>query len=162
MITAGMACASDVINYEEFGAVGDGKTDDQAAIVAAHKAANERGLKVRAGDGKTYYIGPGAKSATVKTDVDFGTAVILIDDRNVSLDRRGTPVFNIIEEKKPVKIKTVSKLSKGQSSLGITLPGDCLLQVRDNSSRQYIRYGLNKNNGSPKNEVFLADVSSHG
>lgn len=159
MITAGMACASDVINYEEFGAVGDGKTDDQAAIVAAHKAANERGLKVRAGDGKTYYIGPGAKSATVKTDVDFGTAVILIDDRNVSLDRRGTPVFNIIEEKKPVKIKTVSKLSKGQSSLGITLPGDCLLQVRDNSSRQYIRYGLNKNNGSPKNEVFLADAS---
>ena len=63
-----------VVTYEEFGAVGDGKADDQSAIVAAHAAANEKGLPVKAGDGKTYYIGGGAAVAVVKTDVDFGTA----------------------------------------------------------------------------------------
>ena len=40
-----------VVTYEEFGAVGDGKTDDQMAIVAAHEAANAKGLPVRECDG---------------------------------------------------------------------------------------------------------------
>ena len=53
-----------VVTYEEFGAVGDGKADDQSAIVAAHAAANEKGLPVKAGDGKTYYIGGGAAVAS--------------------------------------------------------------------------------------------------
>ena len=49
------------VTYEEYGAVGDGVHDDQAAIIAAHQAANELGLPVRATDGKTYYIGQGDK-----------------------------------------------------------------------------------------------------
>ena len=107
-----------VVTYEEFGAVGDGKTDDQKAIVAAHAAANKRKLPVRAGDGKTYYIGGGAKVAVIKTDVDFGTAKFVIDDRN--LENVKAPVFRV-----------------------------------DPKVRQYIRYGLNQNNGSPQKEVFL-------
>lgn len=50
---AALAQAKSFITYEEFGAVGDGKTDDQQAIVAAHEAANEKGLPVKAGAGKT-------------------------------------------------------------------------------------------------------------
>ena len=41
-LSVGAACAANVVTYEEFGAVGDGKTDDQKAIVAAHAAANKR------------------------------------------------------------------------------------------------------------------------
>ena len=36
VFAAGALVAADVVTYEEFGAVGDGKTDDQKAIVAAH------------------------------------------------------------------------------------------------------------------------------
>ena len=54
-----------VFYYEDFGAVGDGVTDDFDAIIAAHEAANlwqaanpgQRAL-VRATPGATYYIGP--------------------------------------------------------------------------------------------------------
>ena len=35
------------VTYEAFGAVGDGKTDDAAAIVSAHAYANEHNLPVR-------------------------------------------------------------------------------------------------------------------
>ncbi|MBQ1634347.1 MAG: hypothetical protein II050_06635, partial [Bacteroidaceae bacterium] len=47
------AASRKYVTYEEYGAVGDGVHDDQAAIIAAHKAANELGLPVRATDGKT-------------------------------------------------------------------------------------------------------------
>ena len=57
--------ADDAVTYEAFGAAGDGKTDDQAAIVRAHAEANRRNVPVRAGNGKTYYIGPGTAVATV-------------------------------------------------------------------------------------------------
>ena len=151
--------AQDFVTYEEFGAVGDGKADDQAAIVAAHAAANEKGLPVKAGDGKTYYIGKGAKAAAVQTDVDFGTATIVIDDREVPLDKRTTPVFRILPAARPVPVKGVATLAKGQANIGVALPGPCLVETVDNTVRQYIRYGLNQNNGSPKKEVFLADAT---
>lgn len=48
--------AAGPVTYEMFGAKGDGKTDDRAAIIAAHKAANETGAPVRAKDGATYYV----------------------------------------------------------------------------------------------------------
>ena len=44
------------VEYEQFGAKGDGKTDDRAAIIAAHEAANRLGSSVRAKDGATYYV----------------------------------------------------------------------------------------------------------
>ena len=44
------------VSYEEFGAVGDGKTNDFAAIMAAHNYANENRLPVKTDSSKTYYI----------------------------------------------------------------------------------------------------------
>lgn len=38
------------VTYEQFGAKGDGKTDDMPAIIAAHDYANENGLDVKAND----------------------------------------------------------------------------------------------------------------
>ena len=75
--------AAEPMTYEMFGAKGDGKTDDRAAIIATHKAANEKGAPVRAKDGATYYVKSDEGTAEVKTDVDFGTAKFVIDDTKV-------------------------------------------------------------------------------
>ena len=154
MAAGAQTCTSpDVVTYEEFGAVGDGKTDDQKAIVAAHAAANKRKLPVRAGDGKTYYIGGGAKVAVIKTDVDFGTAKFVIDDRN--LENVKAPVFRVDPSARSFEVKGVKTLARGQAKLGVSLPGTCLVEAVNGKVRQYIRYGLNQNKGSPQKEVFL-------
>ena len=145
------------VTYEEFGAVGDGKTDDQKAIVAAHNAANEKGLPVRAGAGKTYYIGKGAAVAVIKTDVDFGTAKFIIDDRE--LDNYKAPVFRVDPSAMSFDVKGVETLAAGQKNLGVKLPGPCLVEVQNNTVKQYIRYGRNQNNGTAQREMFLADAS---
>ena len=53
-LLAGTACQK-YITYEQFGAKGDGVTDDMPAIIAAHQAANEKGLpvKAKAGSGRS-------------------------------------------------------------------------------------------------------------
>ena len=94
-VFAAMANAQDFVTYEEFGAVGDGKTDDQKAIIAAHEAANKTGLPVKACDGKTYYIGNGTATAEICTDVDFGTASFVIDDHEVPVAKRTAAIFRI-------------------------------------------------------------------
>ncbi len=156
-LAALLSQAQDFVTYEQFGAVGDGKADDQKAIVAAHDAANRKGIPVKAGDGRTYYIGRGASVAVIKTDVDFGTAKFIIDDRE--LDDYKAPVFRVDPSARPFDVKGVATLASGQKSLGVTLPGPCLMEVQDKNVKQYIRYGLNKNNGTAQREVFLADAS---
>ena len=78
------------VYYRDFGAVGDGKTDDFSAIKACHDYANENGCTVRADEGKTYYIGDtrGAEIA-VRTDVDWTGATFYLDDKAVDCDSRG-------------------------------------------------------------------------
>jgi len=68
------------VSYKQFGAVGDGKTNDMPAIIKTHEYANENGCKVVAEKGAKYYIGNTEKCAVIKTDVDFGDAEFIIDD----------------------------------------------------------------------------------
>ena len=112
---AAMANAQEFVTYEEFGAVGDGKTDDQKAIIAAHEAANKKGLPVRACDGKTYYIGKGTATAEICTDVDFGTASFVIDDHEVPIGKRTAAIFRIAPSAKPVAIKGLTTLASCQA-----------------------------------------------
>ena len=149
------ASAGDSLSYEEFGAIGDGKADDMAAIVAAHEAANAKGMPVRAADGKTYYIGKSGATAVIKTDVDFGTASFVIDDRELPLEKRAAPVFRVDSSAEPVELDGLKSLSRGQPTIDVALPGPSLIVVVDETTRQYIRYGRNKNAGFPKREAFL-------
>ena len=48
---------SGVVHYEDFGARGDGVTDDQPAIARAHAYANKHNLPVKAAPDAKYYIG---------------------------------------------------------------------------------------------------------
>lgn len=74
------------VYYRDFGAKGDGKTDDFNAIVAAHAYANANNAPtnkcvVKADPDATYYIGDAnkTKEAIVRTDTDWGDAKFIID-----------------------------------------------------------------------------------
>jgi hypothetical protein len=71
--------ASGVVRYSDFGARGDGETDDIDAIAATHAFANQHGLSVKADEERTYYIGGKNRTAIIKTDTDFGQARFIID-----------------------------------------------------------------------------------
>ena len=73
------------VTYEDFGALGDGKTNDFEAIMNAHEFANENKLPVRGNSDKTYYISDTeldgvARRIIIKTDVDWCGAHFIIDD----------------------------------------------------------------------------------
>ena len=77
------------MTYEEFGAVGDGVTNDFVAICKAHAYANENRLPVKATAGKTYYISDThideeIKTVIIKTDVTWTGADFIIDDSKYS------------------------------------------------------------------------------
>ena len=148
---------ADVVTYEQFGAKGDGKANDLPAIVAAHAAANERGLPVRAKDGATYYIGPDNLTAKIMTDTDFGTATFFIDDTVVS--NRDANVFSIAPSKSPVELKGISAVRKNQRNLGVKLSGRSYVIIRNKYCRQFRRTGKGQaNDGQEQMEFLLVDA----
>lgn len=146
------------ITYEKYGAKGDGVTDDMPAIVAAHAAANAKGLPVKAKDGKTYYISNAPLTAEIRTDTDFGTASFIIDD--VDVEKAGKPIFLVCPDKTEFHVKGVKTLMRGQTNLGVTLPCRCLVEVINEDHKVFIRKGLNQNGGTAQREVLL--VSEDG
>ena len=69
------------VTYEQFGAVGDGVTDDFAAIRSAHKFANAHGLDVHATKGKKYYIHiTEGKSAIIQTNTYWNGAKFIFEE----------------------------------------------------------------------------------
>ena len=89
------------VSYEEFGAVGDGITDDFEAIAAAHAYANKNALTVKTKSDETYYVGQKfTRSIPVDYNVDFNGANFIIDD-NVenAYEFRNLPLF-LIKRKK--------------------------------------------------------------
>ena len=143
------------VHYSDFGAKGDGKTDDIEAIAAAHAFANENDLSVKADDEATYYIGGKELSAIIQTDADFGKASFLIDDRAV--ENRNSPVFQVSSSLKSYSIDGISTLKKNQTKVDITLPRPALITVTDSNTKRYIRMGLNQNNGAAQTDIFLID-----
>ena len=155
------SCSPKYLTYEQFGAKGDGVTDDLLAIIATHDAANEKGLPVRATNGKTYYIGNTTGTAVVRTDVDFGTAKFIIDDSCVAVENRVPYIFKIESNLEPITIEGVTSLKRGQTNIGKTLPGRCLVEVVDVNHKVYIRLGANQDDGTAKREFFIADADGN-
>ncbi len=143
------------VRYSDFGARGDGKTDDIDAIAAAHAFANQQGLPVKANAGATYYIGGKERTVAIQTDTDFGTAAFMIDDTEV--ENRNAPVFLVSSSLRPFPLEGVSSLKRDQEKIDVTLPGPCLITVTDANVKRYIRYGLNQNDGASQTDIFMVD-----
>lgn len=143
------------VRYSEFGAAGDGTTDDIDAIAAAHAYANQQGLPVEADQGATYYIGGKERTAVIQTDTDFGTAKFIIDDREVQ--NREASVFTVVSTLEPLALTGISSLGKNQARIDVALPGPSLITATNSHVRRYIRYGPNQNDGSPQTDIFVVD-----
>ena len=141
--------------YEDFGAVGDGKKDDFDAIRACHEEANRTKTPVKAKPDAVYYIGGSAKSATIKTSVDFGTSRFIIDD--TSLSDRQTDIFIVASDYERYKID-LSSLSKDAEYVDIPHEGENIyVRIFDENRKVFIREGLNMNSGSSASDCFTVD-----
>ena len=157
LLIASASASPKYLTYEQFGAKGDGVTNDFPAIMATHEAANEKGLPVKATDGKTYYIGNTTGTAVVRTDVDFGTARFIIDDSRVSLEDREDYIFRIESSLEPFTIDGIGSLKRDQTNIGKSLPCRCLVEVVNDHHKVYIRLGANQNSGVSQKEYFIVD-----
>ncbi|WP_425637607.1 alginate lyase family protein [Algoriphagus yeomjeoni] len=147
--------AAGLVKYSDFGAKGDGKTDDIVAISATHEFANKHKLKVKADDDATYYISGKDQPVIIQTDTDFAQAKFIIDDREV--ENRNASVFLVSSSLKPFKPEGITSLKRNQQKIDITLPSPSLITVTNSKEMKYIRYGLNQNNGAPQTDIFLVD-----
>ena len=154
-IDASKFIAAGLVHYSDFGAKGDGKTDDINAIAATHGYANQYNLKVKADEGATYYIGGKERTAVISTDTDFGTSAFLIDDTEV--ENIKASIFMVSSKLEPFEPKGISSLKRNQEKINIELPLKCLITVSDSNVKRYIRYGLNLNNGSPQTDIFIVN-----
>ena len=148
-----------LVRYRNFGARGNGKTDDLDAIAATHAFANLHGLLVKADDGATYYLGGKERTVVIQTDTDFGTAAFIIDDTEV--ENRNASVFVVSSGLKPFKLETIASLKRNQEKIDASLPGPCLITVTNSNVKQYIRFGLNQNNGSAQTDIFVVDKNGN-
>ena len=173
------------VKYADFGAKGDGETNDFDAIKAAHDYANESGQTVIAGYG-TYYIGDTAgRYIDIRTNVDFTNAEFIIDDSNipVSSKSRTANIFYVrpsVSDVKSFEAKsntgTVPKAlqainanpdadgyviredSTPKLDLGIDYPALVIIYGNENA---FIRVGGNANSGSQKRDVILIDADGN-
>jgi hypothetical protein len=151
--------ANGLVRYSDFGARGDGKTDDIDAIAAAHAFANQHGLRVKADEGATYYIGGKERTAVIRTNTDFGTAAFIIDDTEVQ--NRSASIFMVSSRLQPFNLEGISTLKRNQEKIDVSLPGTCLITVTNSHVKHYIRFGPNQNNGSSQTDIFVVDKNGN-
>jgi len=151
------------VSYSEFGAVGDGVTNDMDAIIRTHEFANASGIPVKAEEGATYYIASDITAgAVIQTDTDWTGASFIIDDRNVPRDKRTLNIFTVTASKPYYTITDqLTTLSKLQENIGITLPEESLLILTDSNTKRYIRKGVNANTGSNQTDLIVVDTEGN-
>jgi len=109
------------VYYEDFGASGDGKTDDFEAMYNTHVFANISGQTVKGKPGATYYVCNTeiiinsryvVSSIPIQTNTDWQGARIIIDDRNIAAYRTGlnyelsqSHIFKILPDEEHEMIK---------------------------------------------------------
>lgn len=141
------------IYYSDFGAKGNGETDDFQAIKDCHDYANKYGHTVNASPDAIYYIGGthGSEFITVKTDTYWHGCKFIFDDSEIhpSDPARTAPVFYIRSDYSTTTYSGSSlpftTLAAGATDLGGWAPGfDCMLIVYNENVKQFIRYGANQ------------------
>ncbi len=172
------------VYYDDFGAVGDGETNDADAIYEAHSFANSgKHQKVIGTPGKTYLIGEiFAKDACIiACDVVWTDVKFILDDRvGVITNGYAGSVFKVTGS--ATTSVTVSKLSSNIDKDGKTIALSsgfkaneidklvgwkenygfaAMLFVSNSSHKNFIRYGVNENTGSTQREIILVDAEGN-
>lgn len=144
---------TNAVEYEAFGAVGDGVADDLPAICAAHTHANEQALPVRSRPDATYHLGRRALTATIATDTDWSTSRFTVDDSQPVEDHKAS-LFEVVSLLPPEDLR-IEQLVRDQRQLDVHPQQDCFVLVESDSQRVFIRRGLNQNNGVPQHDCFV-------
>ncbi len=150
---------SKIVRYSDYGAKGDGVTDDFDAIVKAHAFANKANLPVQADTDAIYYIGGADKTAIIQTNTDWKNAKFIFDDTKV--EKRNKSIFSVTSKLRSESVKTIQTLKKDQKKLDLSYPHDSFIVVTDQSTKHFIRYGANQNNGSAQTDVLVIDKSGN-
>lgn len=158
------------VKYSDFGAVGDGVTNDHTAIYNAHVFANEHGLDVFADEGATYYIHTFEKSAPIKTNTDFGNAKFIFDDRGDEIfQQRNIPIF-VAEKDTPkttytgeeiqalFNVDAIHEGDKEISWLKGKLDAKSLVCFFNENHKDFIRCGSNVNSGNSRMDCLIIDT----
>jgi len=145
--------------YSDFGATGNGKSDDIDAITATHAFANQYNLTVKADEEASYYIGGKEQTAYIQTHTDFGTAAFIIDD--IEVQNKNAPVFEISTGEIPFKLTGITSLRKNQKKINLSATTDCAITVTDSLVKHYIRFGPNQDKGSSKTDIFKVDKNGN-
>ena len=156
-------------HYEDFGAKGDGTTDDFQAIYDTHVFANEGGQKVLGKEGAIYYIADIPKPIPVRTDADFGGATFRVNDVGSDAHaHRGNPLFDLVRDYSSVTYKKAQIQGMFDPSdlvidydttelpwLAPYIEAKSLVVITNSNHRDFIRHGANQNSGSVRHDVFI-------
>lgn len=163
------------VTYEEFGAVGDGKTNDFAAIKRAHDYANENRLSVKAMAGSTYYISDTridgeVQTVSIKTDVDWRGADFIIDDSKFTThndaDLLSVHIFCVESHYEDWEMRDEELFEKvlsegvgiGTKKIDLGLGYDALIIIYNSNHRVYRRRGYaDGHRGQSMHEIIYLD-----
>ncbi len=155
------------VNYEDFGAIGDGAHDDFDAIAAAHAYANEHGLEVKTKSDATYYIGAKlTHEILIETNVDWNGSHFVIDD-NVenAYQYRAVNLFALRRKSRVVlegealraaigEGRTIKRTDTSLPWLAPVLTEDSFIRVINSKHRDFVRFGSNENRGTDRRDMF--------
>ena len=177
----------DYVTYEDFGAVGDGKSEDFGAIYKTHEYANEHGLTVKATAGRTYYIKDTKLGtdevhvAKIKTNVDWCGAHFIIDNTNLTVmkdypeERKIAMqwIFLVVPEKEhemftiedPVALERIAKAGINQKTkkidIGVDWDGPMMIVPYTSAHKAFKRRGTTQFDGSDMHEIILLDKAGN-
>ena len=146
------------VSYEDFGAAGDGTTDDFGAIKKAHEYANLNGLPVVTNPVKKYYIGENFSEIPVMTDVNWSASQFIIDDSKVPAENRSIAVFCVCSAMEKIRL-SVKSIKKWQRKIDVELKSNALVLAVNDEKKQFIRFGLNQDSGTSQTDCFLVDMT---
>ena len=165
------------VTYEEFGAVGDGETDDFQALYDTHVYANAGGQKVLGSASARYYVKHLPYTIPVKTNVDFQGATIIVNDKGSDeYKTRGVSLFTFVRDYDGVFLSEADVDKIEAEGVDITLdiyvdednPGTTSLPwladyideksfviLWNSHHKDVIRHGANQSSGQDRRDVFI-------
>ena len=156
------------VTYEEFGAKGDGETNDFEYIRDAHNYANLCGQTVIGNKDATYYISETRGAIiTIKTNVNWNGAKFIIDDRTINKTNRDVHLFEIASDTQ--RITASKEVREALAAAGLNpnttkidleifgVSGPVMIIPYNSTHKVYRRRGYSAWAGSSMHEVIVLD-----